>query len=195
MVGRRFRRRGCGWSGFGMGKRRSKIRQVAVGVLYGSTVFVTGLVICSCWVDIGYGYQEHSAPPNPRRVDIAVFVEATRFDALYSSQQTFERPSTEFKIYGVFHSDRMMPGKSVAGSLWHRPRIFRYTQPGVTRYIQVNLPLSYCVAALFALSGFVAACRFLRQRRMRGVHCCSCGYSLDGIEGSVCPECGAGSDG
>ena len=72
---------------------------------------------------------------------------------------------------------------------WDRPRVWE--DPGFPT--MVDVPLVYLSVLMLIASGFAwllaLRCWVLRSRRSS--LCMSCGYSLEGITTSTCPECGA----
>ena len=74
---------------------------------------------------------------------------------------------------------------------WKRPFRFAYGNGTVIHGHGVDLPLAYPAVVMVVWSGWLVwKRRELRVRRRRGC-CVGCGYLLDGLEGGVCPECGA----
>ncbi len=87
-------------------------------------------------------------------------------------------------------------------SVWSPPSTWRMTlgarianssqAAGHGEKVIAYVPIVYLVIVLSLWSGWILV---RTKRRFPAGSCTRCGYAIEGIDGSVCPECGAGSDG
>ena len=70
---------------------------------------------------------------------------------------------------------------------WNQVLMYQYEGPAIMMR-SIDLPLVYMTMLMMGLSYWL-----IRERRkIRRSGCCvDCGYSLDGLNSDVCPECGA----
>jgi|GEM_PF-1816176 len=74
---------------------------------------------------------------------------------------------------------------------WKRPFRFAYGNGIVLHGQGLDLPLVWPAVVMVVWSGWII--RGGRRRRFAAGSCGGCGYSLEGLSGSVCPECGDGA--
>jgi hypothetical protein len=80
-------------------------------------------------------------------------------------------------------------GMWTSGGSWWVPRFYD-DRPFAYRF---DLPLIYPAVLMLGWSGLLYWNPGRRRRLVAGC-CVGCGYSLAGLDGGVCPECGAGAD-
>jgi len=73
------------------------------------------------------------------------------------------------------------------------PTLRHRTRQGQWDYgeLNISMPISYALLLSGACSGMLI---WVRRRRAHEDECQSCGYSLEGLMGETCPECGATID-
>ena len=66
--------------------------------------------------------------------------------------------------------------------------------PEKPRYSSFSIPLVSTTILLLILCAALNVKRYTSWRRKRAGCCVECGYSLKGLDGGVCPECGEGAE-
>ena len=75
---------------------------------------------------------------------------------------------------------------------WYSPPVIRRMNLGRSVLTYVEFPLLYALLPMLAASVLIATRNARRYIRSRRLGCHSCGYPLDGLPSTTCPECGVG---
>ncbi len=172
-----------------MAEKRSRLRvcgRWGVWVCTGVLVGLLGvLLVFDLQVSVYHAKPSRLIAAGMVRVDL----EGTRFvievtDRLYGA--TGSDWSVDWSRRPADRSDGV--GSRRDSWWWKRPFRFAYGNGRVLNGQGLDVPLVYPAVVMVVWSGWLYMGQ--RKKRRRAGCCAECGYSLEGLGGGVCPECG-----
>lgn len=174
-----------------MAKKRSRLRGIGRWGVYVGAVICSGLLVALWWVEFEWTLQRGRPAKLLGLESLRVHLEDTRL-VVYFRQERLSPYSSEGWSVMWMHgpADRADgAGWLKESSWWTRPFLFAHGDKRTLNGQGVDLPLVYPAALMVGWSVWLI--RGARRRRRAEGCCTGCGYSLAGIGGGVCPECGA----
>lgn len=175
-------------------KKRTRLRAWGRWSVWVCTGLITALVVFSTWFNI-----TGSLTPTTRdhvHENVAVGIVWSRVFISYpldTQENLFELYLNKSSKMGWFVNHETAAGWWKSPEVWNPiPRVHKSTLFSRTS-LDIRFSLLYPMALMIVWSYWLMRGRRKLRRRVAGC-CVECGYSLDGLNGDVCPECGAKSE-
>lgn len=173
--------------------KRQRLRVIGRWGVWGCAVLVSLLAVSSIWLRVGIGIQipDVRRAYEPRRVLIGV-------SNTHLWVQDYSRYSLRVGFSGGQPHTKGLRVEALNRDEFPEARFMDVLLPAAVHggesrgsYQRYSFPLVYPMIVLLGWSLLlIYGCH-----KRKGVGCCcACGYSLVGLDGVVCPECGAGDD-
>ncbi|MBO6513042.1 MAG: hypothetical protein JJ974_03650 [Phycisphaerales bacterium] len=179
-------------------EKRQRLRGIVRWGVWVCTLLVLVSIPVSVWVVPSAGVNSRRV--NLKPIDKVRWVELVEGRLLFASLPAFDiskgrvlsdQELSEFKT-GLTFSFRTEPNRNrevrFHQAWWKPPKLFN------NQFVAgLDIPLVYLAALMVGWSWWLI--RGVKRRRQLTGYCQHCGYSLAGLDGVVCPECGTGEDG
>lgn len=176
--------------------KRGRLRSVGRWGVFAVTALVLISIPVSVWVEPGMSIvgRQYQKPNTKQVLDTLYFVDVVelRFRILHDPSHVPNLlggalPKDEWRFYFWQNS-----GQAINRLGWlSRPVMRSFNSPGGGILREIDCPLVYPAGLMMGWSVWLIWAP--SRRRMKGLgRCAGCGYSLAGLDGGVCPECGGG---